>query len=85
MKGLILAGGTGTRLRPLTCTSARQLIPVANKPVLFYSIEHLVAAGVTEIGIVVGDPAAEIEAAVGGGAAGGRTMIGDGCAVGIGE
>ena len=64
MKGLILSGGSGTRLRPLTYTSAKQLIPVANQPVLFYGIAHLVEAGVTEIGIVVGDTAAEIEAAV---------------------
>ena len=69
MKGLILSGGRGTRLRPLTFTSAKQLVPVANKPVLFYGIETLAAAGVRELGIVVGDTQAEIEAAVGDGSA----------------
>ena len=56
MKALVLAGGRGTRLRPITHTGAKQLVPVANKPVLFYGLEAIRAAGVTEVGIVVGDP-----------------------------
>jgi glucose-1-phosphate thymidylyltransferase len=69
LKGLVLSGGAGTRLRPITHTSAKQLVPVANKPVLFYGLEALRAAGVTEVGIVVGDTQDEIEAAVGDGSA----------------
>ncbi len=67
MKGLILAGGAGTRLRPITYTSAKQLVPVANKPILFYGIEDMAAAGITDIGMIVGDTRAEIEEAVGDG------------------
>jgi glucose-1-phosphate thymidylyltransferase len=67
MKALVLSGGSGTRLRPITHTSAKQLVPVANKPVLFYGLESIAEAGITEVGIVVGDTAAEIEEAVGDG------------------
>jgi glucose-1-phosphate thymidylyltransferase len=67
MKALVLSGGSGTRLRPITHTSAKQLVPVANKPVLFYGLEAIADAGVTDVGIIVGDTAAAIEAAVGDG------------------
>src|SRR6478609_11003959 len=69
MKALVLAGGSGSRLRPITHTFAKQLVPVANKPVLFYGLEAIRDAGVTDVGIIVGDTAAEIEAAVGDGSA----------------
>jgi glucose-1-phosphate thymidylyltransferase len=69
MKALVLAGGAGTRLRPITYTSAKQLVPVANKPILFYGLEQIRDAGITDVGIIVGDTQAEIEAAIGDGSA----------------
>jgi glucose-1-phosphate thymidylyltransferase len=69
MKALVLSGGTGSRLRPLTYTSAKQLIPVANKPILFYGLEAIRDAGITEVGIIVGDTRREVMEAVGDGTA----------------
>ena len=67
LKGLVLAGGRGTRLRPLTYTGAKQLVPLANKPILFYALEELVSCDITEIAIVVGEMRQQIEDAVGDG------------------
>lgn len=67
MKALVLCGGFGTRLRPITHTMAKQLVPIANKPVLFYGLEAISDAGITDVGIVVGETSKEIRNAVGDG------------------
>jgi glucose-1-phosphate thymidylyltransferase len=73
-RGLVLSGGKGSRLRPFTYTGAKQLVPVANKPILFYALENLVEAGITEIGIVTGDTGDQIRAACGDGSRFGATI-----------
>jgi len=69
MKALVLSGGKGTRLRPITHTSAKQLVPIANKPILFYGLEAIAKARIVKVGIVVGDTHSEIKASVGNGSA----------------
>ncbi len=85
LKGLVLAGGKGSRLRPLTATGAKQLVPVANKPVLFYALEQMVDAGITDIGIITGDTAAQVGEALGDGSAFGArfTFIKQGAPLGL--
>ncbi len=65
LKGLLLAGGTGSRLRPLTYTGAKQLIPIANRPILHYAVEAMVQAGVTDIGVILGDTGPAIRQSLG--------------------
>ena len=67
MRALVLSGGEGSRLRPITHTSAKQLIPVAGTPILFHALEAIADAGITEVGIIVGQTAAEVRSAVGDG------------------
>jgi glucose-1-phosphate thymidylyltransferase len=74
MRALILAGGEGSRLRPLTHTNAKQLIPVAGAPILFHALEAIRDAGITDVGIVIGHTGDEIRAAVADGSAWGLSV-----------
>ena len=67
MKGLILAGGHGTRLRPLTFTGNKHMIPIANKPMIFYGLDHLSKAGIKEIGVILGPVREGVKEAIGDG------------------
>jgi len=73
MKGLILAGGHGTRLRPLTFTGNKHMLPIANKPMLFYGLEHLTKAGIKAIGVVLGPIKEGVRETVGNGSDFGAT------------
>jgi glucose-1-phosphate thymidylyltransferase len=74
VRALVLSGGEGSRLRPITHTSAKQLIPIANTPILFHGLAQIREAGITEVGIVVGATADEVRAAVGDGSAWGLSV-----------
>ncbi len=67
LKGIVLSGGKATRLRPFSYTGAKQLVPIANKPILFYGIENLVQAGITDIAVIVGDTGPQVREALGDG------------------